>query len=564
MLGIVALAAAIDGQVLIGVWRGAVSFGPRPPQGIVLVERPGGWRAAVAGRVATCARASACAFAGGGRLTVRRIGRDLIGQWIQPPLVTSGEAFATPVRFARAGANAWRGTLRPIADALHFYLAVWKEGGRIRAILRNPEQNIGGETAVEVDGSSIRLVHGTRAVNGWLDETGRHLTLYLRGTFGAGNGRVVFTRTPERDAVGYVARRGEASYRYRVPVENGDGWRTASLASVGLDPAPIARYIDGLLRERPRSVHAPFVQSLAIARHGKLVLDEYFFGYDRDRPHDVRSAGKSVTTLMVGRAMETGAPFSPRSLVYPIFAKAAPFAHPDPRKGRMTARDLMTMSPGWACDDNDDASPGNEDTMQSQTREPNWYRFALGLPMKYEPGTHAIYCTAGMNLLGGVIAEETHRNLADAFYDWFARPMQFRAYGMFITPPPLSVAYMGGGDHFLPRDFLKFGQLFLSGGRWKGKRVIDARWLAAVAQRRTKIEGEDGDYGYGWHLYTYRVRGRTIRAINAGGNGGQLLFVFPQLDTTVMLTAGNYNDYFRGWRSLIERVVPDVILRSAR
>jgi CubicO group peptidase (beta-lactamase class C family) len=560
------LAVASIALGLAGIWQCTLTFGP-PLGGRVTLRAEGArWNATAGGHSATSPAAFPLRFRfpGGTRLAVRRLRGGLAGQWTQPPLVTSGEAFATPLAFAPAGRGVWVGTARPLPDVAHFFLAVRaRPDGSVRAVLRNPEFNIGGPAVLTTDGDSVQLTHGRRVVNGWRDPSGRELTLYLPGALADYAGPVRFTRVAEENAVGYVARRGHGPYVYRVPATIPDGWQTASMQSVGLDPKPVVALVQSLLGESLDDVHAPYIQSLTIARHGKLVLDEYFFGSGRDRPHDVRSAGKSVTTLMVGRAMEDGAPFTPRSLVYPLFPQYAPFAHPDPRKARMRVADLMTMSSGLACDDDDDRSPGSEDTMQSQSRAPDWYKFTLDLPMAHDPGTASIYCSAGINLLGGVISGGSRASLVDAFYDRFAVPLQFRQYGMFVTPPPRSVAYMGGGDYFVPRDFLKFGELFLDRGHWNGTRVIDPSWLRAVSMRRTTVRGELGEYGYGWHLYEYQVRGRTIRAISAGGNGGQLLFVFPQLDMTVLIMAANYGDYLRGWKQFIERIVPRNILPAA-
>ena len=54
----------------------------------------------------------------------------------------------------------------------------------------------------------------------------------------------------------------------------------------------------------------------------------------------------------------------------------------------MTVEHLMTMTSGFACDENgDDDAPGNEDKMQSQTAQPDWYKFILDLPLSAAPGT---------------------------------------------------------------------------------------------------------------------------------------------------------------------------------
>ena len=80
-----------------------------------------------------------------------------------------------------------------------------------------------------------------------------------------------------------------------------------------------------------------------------------------------------------------------------------PFANPDPRKAQITLAHLMTHSAGLACNDNDDDSPGNEGTMQGQTRQPDWWRYTLDLPQAHDPGSRYAYCSANINLVGGAL-----------------------------------------------------------------------------------------------------------------------------------------------------------------
>jgi len=81
-----------------------------------------------------------------------------------------------------------------------------------------------------------------------------------------------------------------------------------------------------------------------------------------------------VTTLIVGRAIAETGTFSAASRVLPLLPQYRNVRNDDARKGRMTVANLMTMASGLACDDNDDASPGNEDTMQSRPSGTDWYR----------------------------------------------------------------------------------------------------------------------------------------------------------------------------------------------
>jgi len=272
----------------------------------------------------------------------------------------------------------------------------------------------------------------------------------------------------------------------------------------------------------------------------------------------VRSAGKSVTTLLVGHAIADTHAFSPQTRIASLLTQYAPFANDDSRKQAITVANLMSMSAGYDCDDNADNSPGGEDQMQSQAAQPDWYKFTLDLPMLFAPGTRALYCSAEINLLGAIVSKETGAPLTTYFEQRFGKPMQFGEYGMWLMPPPTSAAYMAGGDLFRPRDFLKFGQLFLNHGRWNGKQIIDAAWLADSSAKHSYVEDGGGDYGYGWHLVTYTIHGRTIRAINAGGNGGQLLYIFPQLDMVVMITAANYGQ-FPVWHAFQTDFIPSIL-----
>lgn len=471
----------------------------------------------------------------------------VINQWVQP-------AVGIWPRYAIA--------VRPLDETLHYFLVVRHEAdGRLSAFVRNPELNAGtvlGTRTMIVSGDSLVLRAPERAdVRASLSAG----ALTIAG-FPARGAAVTFRRASEAELRRYYPS-AAPRWTYRAPRALDDGWAVGTLASAGLREAAIAPLMQGIAALRSPTLRSPYIQSLAVARHGRLVLDEYFYGFTPDTPHDVRSAGKSVTGLLVGRAIEDTHAFTPQTTVLSYLPQYLPVANDDARKRRMTVENLMTMSPGLACDDNDDNSPGNEDTMQSQTEQPDWYKYTLDLPMASDPGTKAIYCTAGINMLGAIVAKATGTALTQYFYDRFAAPMQFGDYAMWLMPPPVSQAYMGGGDYFRPRDFLKFGQLFLDAGSWNGRPILDARWLRDSVVQRTvmnpDVPGGGDRYGYVWHLSTLSVGGKSYEVINAGGNGGQIMAVVPALDMAVMITAGNYNQY-PVWKTFL----PDVVGAAIR
>jgi CubicO group peptidase (beta-lactamase class C family) len=333
----------------------------------------------------------------------------------------------------------------------------------------------------------------------------------------------------------------------------------------GLNEAPIAELIHRILVADPTSTSLK-IQSLLIARHGHLVLEEYFYGFDEDRVHDMRSAGKTFATVLVGLAKERGAKLTPQTPIYPLFKQYSSFANWDDRKAKITLRDVMTMTAGNACDDNNDDSPGNEDRMQSDEKQRDWYKYSLDLPMLKDPGGEdAVYCSGDLNLVGGAVAAATHRWLPEFFDETLARPLQFGRYYLNLMPD--GQAYMGGGAYLRPRDQLKLGQLYLDGGLWNGKRIVSKEWVGESTSVHSHFDpkyslGQQHEYGYGWHINDLKSGAKTYRAFAAGGNGGQFVIVVPDLDLVVGITGGSYGEFDQWYRWELE-LVPQFIIPAA-
>ncbi len=404
----------------------------------------------------------------------------------------------------------------------------------------------------DVDDASDRI-------EGTMDASGTRLTLDVK-PFGS----FAFTRRMRDDAVQFYPRTPQlAHYTYAAPTPYDDGWRVSTLQRERISPAPIEALVNAILASPTDSVRAPYVQALTIARHGKLVLDEYFYGWDQARPHDMRSASKSFTGLMAGIAIEQGSPLSLQSPIEQLLPDEAPFANDDVRKREITFRDLLSMQSGLACDDNDDNSPGNEDRMYAQTAQLDYYKFALDLPMLAAPGSGtAVYCTAGMNLAGGAIrAAIASHDLLQFFDDNVAQPLQIAHYDVNLSPN--GDAYMGGGMYLRPRDALKLGQLYLDNGMWDGRKIVDSSWIRLSTSQQSafpaSLYAASHGYGLAWHLFAPAVGGKVYREYMAQGNGGQLICVLPDLDAVVLFMSANYSN-FPVWRHFFEQWIPQYVI----
>ena len=561
---------ALPGDALVGLWAVDTAFGPELRGELELRRERDQWRAGIGGREVTFpARADSVRFTlpgGAGEFRGALAGRRGVeGFWIQPAGPTTGQAYATPLLLVPRGRDRWRGVVAPLEETFSVYLTVARRrDSSLVGVFRNPERNSLGawlRFGIAPAGDSVRFVarpgeeQPEIVLAAAFDSARRTLTIPWPGL----ERTLVLTPREPGAAPRLVPRLPrDARYRYKAPAGDDDGWRTARASSVGMDEAALARIVQGITDSDFLHPRAPLIHSLLVARRGRLVLEEYFFGYDRDTPHDTRSAGKTFASVMVGAAMMAGAPLSPDSSAYGLLAARGPFANPDPRKAQVTVGQLMTHTSGLACDDNDVASPGNEDVMQSQPGQPDWWKYTLDLPMVHDPGSHYAYCSAGMNLVGAALTDATRTWLPALFDRTVARPLGFGRWHFNLMPT--LEGYQGGGVRLRPRDLLKLGQAYLDGGVWRGRRIVPADWVAGSTAPLVRTSERSAD-GFAWHLYTLESGGGAWREYEANGNGGQLLIVVPDLELVVVFTAGNYG-HGGVWTGFRNEIVPRGIIAA--
>jgi len=194
----------------------------------------------------------------------------------------------------------------------------------------------------------------------------------------------------------------------------GASWTEADPASTGIDPAPLRT-----VEDQVRAGTLVKLTGVLVARHGTLVFERYFDPANPEALLDTRSATKTLTSYLVGAAIDrTLLPAGVATRVTPFFKDRRPFANPDPRKDRITIEDLLTMSSLLECDDWNQFSRGNEERMYLVE---DWPKFFLDLPIQGFPsftprpeenkyGRSFRYCTAGVATLGFLLEHLKRRN----------------------------------------------------------------------------------------------------------------------------------------------------------
>ena len=344
------------------------------------------------------------------------------------------------------------------------------------------------------------------------------------------------------------------------PRQGDDGWSASTAASAGLSTSRLQA-----METVIRSGEFKKIGSILIARHGKLVYENYFDGSDATALRNTRSATKSVTDMLVGIAIDKGLLSGVDAPILPFFPDKQPVQNPDPRKAKITVEDFLTMSSLLECDDWNDFSRGNEERMYVIE---DWIQFTLDLPIKGFPswvkkpkdapyGRSFSYCTAGATTLGGVLERATKTPVPEfAMKNLFARLGIQKVDWNFS---PLGLAQTGGGLGLQSRDLLKLGQLYLNGGVWKNFRIVSESWVKTSTQPHTRID-EQNEYGYFWWLKSFKFGEKSCAAFYMSGNGGNKVAVFPALDMVAVLTSTNYNT--RGMHEQTDKLLTDYILAS--
>jgi len=301
------------------------------------------------------------------------------------------------------------------------------------------------------------------------------------------------------------------------------GWRTSTPEEHGMDSESLARAID-FIRENDLNVH-----SLLVIRNGYIVADAYFYPFSRGSKHDVASVTKSFTSTLIGIAIDKGYVKSVDQPVLSLFPKRQA-ANRDANKEAMTLKDLLTMTSGLAC-----ISEPSEVTLFQMMASRDWVQFMLDLPMADKPGTRFVYNSGGSHLLSAIIRETTGMNALS-----FAGEHLFGPLGIsdVIWPlDPQGVNNHGWGDLKLtPHDMAKLGYLYLNEGRWDRKQIVSSEWVAAATKKHVSFPGaaQEG-YGYQWWCWWVASCGHGYSAV---GRGYQRIFVVPDKDMVVVVTAG--------------------------
>ncbi|OYO27785.1 serine hydrolase [Janthinobacterium sp. PC23-8] len=305
-------------------------------------------------------------------------------------------------------------------------------------------------------------------------------------------------------------------------------------------PCALAATLEQVLQQQDADGHGD-LRAVVVLRDGAVVAQRYYNGQVQDGLHDMRSAGKSVTALLVGAAVAQG-----KLAVNGTVGRYWPEVAGSPA-GNAVLDDLLTMRSGLAAFDEDAASPGNEDKLD-EALDPT--AFVRGVPAAGPAGTLYRYNSLGAYIAGRVVERASGVDL-----DTFAGSALFAPLGITRWQWGRDVAGHAKGQGNLSlraRDMAAIGQLVLDQGMAGGRRVIAASWLEAALAPRVAIGEVDryaDHYGYFWYGKSYQLGAETITVSFASGNGGNKIYVIPARRMVVAVASRAYGKPYGQRRS---------------
>jgi len=271
--------------------------------------------------------------------------------------------------------------------------------------------------------------------------------------------------------------------------------------------------------DQARSIES--VRSLLVQKNNNLIIEEYFRNATPDHPYNIKSASKSIISLLVGIAVDQGK-ISLDETLGDYFSEYFDTS-PDPEKEIITIRNLLSMQSGlettsfynygaWVISD-------------------DWVKFQLDQPLEEVPGGKMAYSTGTSHLLSVIITKSTGMSTKAFAEEFLFDPLNIQVGGWDRDPQGY---YMGGNNLALtPNALLKIGQLILNGGTRQGEEILSQKWIRDSFQSYTRSNFNPYDYGYMW--WNRPVAGYDVYF--AWGFGGQYIFIIPELNSVSVITS---------------------------
>ena len=262
------------------------------------------------------------------------------------------------------------------------------------------------------------------------------------------------------------------------------------------------------------------IHGFMLARHGQVAAECWWAPYHKDMIHINHSLGKSYVITAIGAAVTDGL-LSMDDRIVDLFEKelAGYGIVPSENMKKLTVRHVATMTNGMSFH-----------AMPDGDFEYNY----LCCDVDSEPGSVFMYNTAGSCMLGSIVQKVTGKTVKN-----YLTERIFEQIG--IEPEKIGwIQFKNGVDaaagvSATTENNLRLGLLYLNGGQWNGKQLLDPAWVRAASSKQADNSNNgthpDGISGYGYQMWMCRKPG----AYRFDGGQGQLSVMDPEHDMVIAI-----------------------------
>lgn len=287
-------------------------------------------------------------------------------------------------------------------------------------------------------------------------------------------------------------------------------------------------------------------RGLVVIKSNKIVIEEYFNTFWRNSIHDIRSAGKSITAMLLGVALKEGLVQNLEQDVYSFFPKNKySFVNEDYRKIKL--KHLLDMSSGLDADADKPQTFGHA---VNWIAKDDWKEYLLKVPVTLSPGEKWVYADINALLISAVIEETSGMSLKDFAKNKLFEPLGINQFYWYTNAKNQTGA--AGNLYLSTLDFAKLGMLIVNQGKWKNIQIIDTDYIKKLQNATFDISDYSpyaDFYGMMWYKSHRTFGGKNVDYLFASGNGGNHLVVIPDHEIVIALTSSAYGQRYAHRRS---------------
>jgi CubicO group peptidase (beta-lactamase class C family) len=277
----------------------------------------------------------------------------------------------------------------------------------------------------------------------------------------------------------------------------------------------LKRYLDS-------SLATTHTAAFLVLRNDSLIYENYFNGFMKDDILPSNSMSKSFTGTLVRIAFNEG---KIKSLSDAMTNYIPELLKRDSNFKKITIQHLLDMRSGF--DFKEGRYDLNDDAIRYGLRR-NLKKYLLRIKIAEPPGRFR-YQSANTQFLGLILERATGKKLSVYLEEKIWKPLQMEHDATWnVDSKKRKREFASAGLNAIPRDFAKFGQLYINKGKWNGQQVIDEEWVNTIASADTM--NKYGGYKNQWWSRTNNRTG----AFSAIGFLNQYLYINPNNNVVIV------------------------------